>query len=277
MDNPFVTAMKNQGRALNAVLRAQIAMRGSGRALGLIEEMAGLMFIAGGMLVLRALSRAPTHHGIPMVPFLLSGLLFFWMFRTTVNQSIGLRSAANVFRANPRVTTLDVLFARAAVNVMIYAGIGLTAFLVTYWIGLSPPMQSPGIVVFMCFLMGSWAFGVGLCLGTLYLYAPGMRVVVSGLLHIAMWVSGIMFLWPEVPYVMRPFFQLNPLFHFMELLRTAYFPTYTTAMGDWSYVLAVVSICLTLGLMLERVSRAKAMDNGGRRLDDGDPFTETMV
>lgn len=277
MDNPFVTALKNQGRALGAVLRAQIAMRGSGRALGLIEELAGLMFIAGGMLVLRVLTRAPTHHGIPMVAFLLSGLVFFWMFRTTVNQSMGYRSAAAVFRNNPRVTSLDVLIARAAVNVMLYATIGATAFFVMYWLGVSPPMQNPTVIVFMCFLTGVWAFGVGLCLGSIYLYAPGMRVVVNGLMHIALWTSGIMFLWPEVPYSLRSFFRNNPLFHFMELLRTAYFSSYTTPIGDWVFLLTVVSMCLALGLMLERVCRPKLQDNGGRRVDEADPFTETLV
>ncbi len=277
MDNILVAATKNQVRSLGAVLSATFALRSSRRTLGLFEELGGLIFIAGGMLLLRVMTGAPTHHGMPMAPFLLSGLITFWLFRTTVGQVSNLQSAKATFRNNPRITSLDVLVARAAVNVFIYTCIGAAAFATVYLAGLSPGLERPELVLALCLLMGIWAFGFGLCLGAIYLYAPPLKVVVGGLLHMAMWLSGIMFLWPEVPYMGRWFFAANPLFHYMELLRDAYFEAYQTALGDWQFLLTVVFVTLALGLMLERVVRAKAQEQTQRPQEETDPFTENMV
>jgi len=277
MSNVLVTALKNQGHSIVAMLSAEYALRISRRSLGIVEELLSLGFVAGSMLVLRLMAGGASHHGMPVLPFVISGLGLFWMFRTTLFRTANFKNAKLNFRGQPRVTALDVLLSRAVVNVLLYTSIVFPIFLLLIWMGWSPPMERPGMVLLIFELAGLWGFGTGLCFGALFLVAPFMRMVVGGLMMTMMWISGVMFIWPEVPYMLRPIFQWNPLFHFMELLRDAYFSAYETALGSWSFVLWTIFITLALGLALERVSRRRAEAGVYRRESDQQTFDDGVL
>lgn len=271
-----MAALRNQGQSLWGMVMAEYAMRSSKRSLGIVEELMSLGFVTGGMLVIRLVAGAETHHGMPILPFVLSGITLFWMFRTTLFRVAQFKTAKINFKSNPRITALDVLASRAILNTMFYTGLAFPIFILLYLIGLSPFMQSPGTVFLLFMLMGLWGFGAGLCFGALFLVVPFTRMIVAGMMMALMWVSGIMFIWPEVPYMVRGPFSWNPLFNAMELMRTAYFKSYQTAVGSWSYFLAVVFCTLALGLMLERVSRQRAEAGVYRRGADPDMDEELM-
>lgn len=254
----FTIAAKNQWQALMAMLIAEYSARVSKRSLGVIEEIFGLGVMAGGMLLLRTISGARTHHGMPVAPFILSGIVLFWMLRTTLFRVSIFKSAKAAYRTNPRVTSLDVLFARGVLNVLFYICLAFPVFGLLYIFGISPPIAYPWEVLLVMCVMGLWAFSLGLCLGALVVYVPFARTVVQGLMLALMWISGILFIWPEAPYMFRDYLYYNPILHFMELMRTAYFSSYVTAMGSWVYVSAVTSITLACGLMLERIVRRRA-------------------
>ncbi|MFG1295642.1 ABC transporter permease [Xanthobacter variabilis] len=272
MDDVFSTAVKNQWRSLIGMVMAEYAIRISKRSLGLLEELLSLSVITGSMLILRLVTRAPTHHGMPVIPFVISGMILFWMLRTTLFRVASFKTAKGAFRANPRVTSLDVLAARAILNIVFYMMIGFPVFITFYWLGLSPFMANPVQVFLLMLLMGIWGFALGLCFGALFIYVPFAKMVVAGLMMIAMWASGVMFIWPEAPYMLRGILIYNPIFHFMELMRTAYFKTYITQMGSWVYVLSTVGVTIALGLMLERVTRKRAQASTQRQGADEDAF-----
>ncbi|WP_454916817.1 ABC transporter permease [Xanthobacter sediminis] len=277
MDHVFTTALRNQWRSLLAMVMAEYAGRVSKRSLGILEELFSLGVMGGSMLLVRRMTGAPTHHGMPIVPFLISGLVLFWVMRTTLFRVAALKNAKAAFKINPRVTALDVLAARALLNVTFYICIAFPFFTLFYFLDWSPFMNSPGQVLFLMLLMGLWGFSLGLCFGALFLYVPSMRMVASGLMMVLMWTSGIMFLWPEAPYMLRGILIYNPIFHFMELMRTAYFSTYLTPMGSWRYIITTVMVTLALGLMLERVTRRRAESGVQRQGADDDTFDEAMV
>ncbi|MFG1480145.1 ABC transporter permease [Xanthobacter sp. V4C-4] len=277
MNDVFTSALKNQGRSLMAMLMAEYSARVSKRSLGIVEEIFSLGVVAGSMLVLRLMSGAPTHHGMPVFPFVLSGLVLFWMFRTTLFRVSSFKTAKAGFRNNPRVTALDVLAARGILNVIFYIFLGFPIFLTLYFLDLSPFMSNPGEVFLIMVLMGIWGISLGLCFGALFLYMPFMRLVVQGMMMMLMWVSGVMFIWAEAPYMLRWLIIYNPIFHFMELMRSAYFGSYVTPVGDWSFVLTTVAVSLALGLMLERVTRKRAENAVQRQAADDDAFDGEMA
>lgn len=276
MDHVFTTALRNQWRSLLAMVMAEYSARVSRRSFGVLEELFSLGVMAGSMLLLRRMTGAPTHHGMPILPFLITGLVLFWILRTTMFRVSVFKGAKAGFKINPRVTALDVLAARAILNVTFYIIIGIPAFTLFYLLGWSPFMDSPGQVLFLMLLIGLWGFALGLCFGALFLYAPSLRMIVAGLMMVMMWTGGIMFLWPEAPYMLRGILIYSPIFHFMELMRTAYFSAYVTPVGSWRYVLLTVLVTLALGLMLERVTRRKAESSVQRQSADDDAFDEAM-
>lgn len=277
MSDVFTTALRNQGRTFMAMLMAEYSMRVSKRSLGVFEELFSLSVMAGSMLMIRLMAGAPTHHGMPVFPFVISGIVLFWMFRTTLFRVATFKNAKGAFRNNPRVTALDVLAARATLNVLFYILMAFPVFLFLYFCGLSPFMSNPGEVLFLMILMGIWGFSLGLCCGALFLYVPFMRLVIQGCMMLLMWISGVMFIWAEAPYMFRWVVMYNPIFHFMELMRSAYFASYVTPIGDWSFVLVTVSVSLALGLMLERVSRKRAESAIQRQAADEEAFDGDMA
>ncbi|MFG1392596.1 ABC transporter permease [Xanthobacter agilis] len=258
LDDVFTEAAKNQYRALFSTVMAEYSSRVSKRSLGVIEELFSLGIMTGGMLLLRVLAGAPTHHGMPIIPFVVSGLVLFWMLRTTMFRVATFKSAKAAFKNNPRVTALDVLASRAILNTAFYVVLAYPIFGLMYLFGVSPPVHDPWAMFLLMLLMGVWAFSLGLCFGALFLYVPFARTVVQGMMMAVMWTSGILFIWPEAPYMFRGALYYNPVFHFMELMRTVYFSSYITAMGSWYYIGIVVSVTLAFGLMLERVVRRRA-------------------
>jgi ABC-type polysaccharide/polyol phosphate export permease len=85
-----------------------------------------------------------------------------------------------------------------------------------------------------------------------------------------MYTSGIFFVWPEVPYSMRPIAIYNPFFHLEELMHAAYFEVYHSPIASWNYVITIQVLTLALGLVVER--RCRPLRGHGTRPEGEDPY-----
>lgn len=271
MSGILVTAAKNQWRALVSLVVTEFMVRSSRRSLGMVEEIGGLALFVVGFVAFRLLAKGNSHHGMPVLPFVLSGLVLFRLFLTTSLKLMSLASLRGQYKNNPRVTTLDIVLARAFYDFLIYTFIAFSAFIILYSIGMSPWMQHPWIVLALFILASIWGVGIGICLGTLQYYIPVLRIIMAPMMMLLMWLSGIFFIWPEVPYSFRWLMDGNPIFHMIELMRDAYFQSYVSAVASWPYFLSWVFLSLILGLTFERVLR-KVAQNTKRNNQEGEAF-----
>lgn len=166
-------------------------------------------------------------------------------------------------RAFPIVHSLDVVIARLILE-------GLNAFAVVLLFGLGlffldvdPVPQD--ISSAMTAVYASMAFGlslgtVGVVLRAL-LKTPAYGLVI-GVLIIMYLSSGVYVPIYPTSETMRTFVGLNPIYHLVQWMRSAYFETHSPIPVDKGYVLMISCFLLACGLFGERLFRGKILAVG---------------
>jgi capsular polysaccharide transport system permease protein len=270
MDGSFWDALRNQGRVIAALYISEGLNRFARRSWGLFEEMMSILIHVIGFSAIRLLTGATSHRGMPMIPFLVSGVFTYWIFKTTLVPVSNFQAAKSRYPVFPRVTQLDILIARFLVNVSLYMFVSLLTFYVLYLVNLSAPIHNFVELVGLLLLAGFWGLSIGLILGGVYTVLPILRTLTSGFLRILMYTSGVFYVWPEVPYSLRPIAIWNPFFHIEEFMHSAYFEVYHSPIASWKYVTTFTVIVFFLGLVTER--RFRPMNVRSRPVEETDPY-----
>lgn len=187
--------------------------------------------------------------GTNFAQFYATAYLPFMMYSTLaakVSQSIRF---SKPLLAYPSVTYVDALVARFLLN-------GLTQVMVFYIVmtGLvlvfdtRPILDLPRI-------LGSLAMtaALGFGIGTINCFALAMApvweqiwMIVNRPLFI---ISGVFFLYEDVPQPIREWLWWNPLFHVTGEMRAGFYATYEASYVSYAYVFAVSGVVTVLGLV----------------------------
>lgn len=193
--------------------------------------------------------------------FYATGYLPFSLYGTLAGKmTSGLRASKSLL-AYPRVTWMDALMARFALNllteltVFCIVVVGIVSFVETRAIiDLAPIIE--GLVLIT--LLG---VGVGLmnCLmiGLFPVWAQVWSVV-SRPLFLA---SGIFFLYEDMPPLAQQILWWNPLMHAIGLIRTGFYDTYHASYVSLPYAFAVALVLIALFLVLLRRHHKKVLEN----------------
>lgn len=184
--------------------------------------------------------------------FYATGLLPFTLF-TTVNRAV---SSALVFSRQllnyPAVTFMDALIARFTVNL-------ITQVLVTYIVftGIvlmfdTRTVPDLGMIISSLALAAVLAFGIGVLNAYLFMAYPVYQTIWTIVTRPLFLVSGIFFVFGDVPQPFRDYLWWNPLIHVVGLMRAGFYPTYVADYVSASYVLVVSLVPMAFGLMLLR-------------------------
>lgn len=187
--------------------------------------------------------------GVSFAMFYASGILPFMLF-TDLSNKIG--QALNYSRqllAYPRVTFVDALLARFAVNL-------ITQLLVNYIIvaGIltfdeTRVILQPVFIVQAYCLAAILGFGIGTfnCfLNRRFELYPRFWSIATRPLFLA---SCIFFLFDTIPQPYRDWLWYNPLIHVVGLMRRGYYPNYDAPYVSELYVLGVGLTTLLLGML----------------------------
>jgi capsular polysaccharide transport system permease protein len=106
-------------------------------------------------------------------------------------------------------------------------------------------------------LLAMWAMGVGFgfVVGAARRVFPPIRQFVSYYTLTNRMVGGMLFVITQIPSVLWPWFTWNPVLHCSEMMRDAWFVTYTSPVASPAYVMEWILGLLLLGLSLERFVR----------------------
>lgn len=219
-----------------------------GYAWAILEPVAGIAVLTA---VFSVVFRDPPL-GISFPLFYATGMLPFMTF-TSVNakvaQSLGY---SRPLLAYPSVTFVDAILARFVLNF-------LTELMVIY-------LVFTGIILFfdtrviLDFPSLALAFGVlgalALGLGTLNCFLttafPLWQQVWSILMRPMFILSGILFIYDDIPDPLRDWVWYNPLIHAVGLTRRGIYASYDAPYASPLYVLGVAGVCGLAGLLLLR-------------------------
>lgn len=204
--------------------------------------------------VMFGLSLRKTMPGVDYPMFLMTGMLPYQLFSSTVTRSM------NAFESNQglfnyrQVKPIDTLISRALVESLVYLFVFIIFIMAGQALGFNAAIDDLiGLSVMLLTLL-CFSFFCGLLCAVIGTFTETFKKVVGIMMRPLFFSSGIFFAVSMIPEKFRWILLLNPLLHFLELVRTVYFATYQSPEASYLYVMnwtvgvAVVSLWLYVNL-----------------------------
>lgn len=147
------------------------------------------------------------------------------------------------------VNWFDVLIARFLLNFFTHLAIGaLVLSSMIIWVGTAAP-NIPGVLSAVL-MAGLLALAVGLLNAFLFLAFPAWERIWHILTRPLFIVSGVFFLFEDVPNDLHDMLWFNPLFHITSAMRGAFYATYDASYVSQTFGFGLALGLLTIGLLL---------------------------
>ena len=198
--------------------------------------------------------------GISFAMFYATGMMPFTMF-TDITTKLG--QAMNYSKqllAYPRVTFIDTILARFALNMMTQV---LVSYVVigTILLAFETRVVMQGPVIAKAYALGGLlALGVGTFNCFMMLRFPVYQRFWSILMRPMFIMSCIFFLYDTIPEPYSNWLWYNPLVHLVGLMRHGFYPNYDAPYVSEAYVAGFALVALGLGLMLLRRDHKSALE-----------------
>ena len=190
--------------------------------------------------------------GMTVLVFIVSGEGVWIIFQSTVNKMLNSIKGNMSLLSYPQVTPLDVIVARAVLNIFAKTVTFILVLFGLQIVGQGSSIVSLGSLLGAIVLIWLLSLGVGVVAVALIVFKPFLENFVISVMRFLFFLSGIFFSIDMVPFEIKPIILLNPIFHIVELARTSFNPAYMRTDISWVYPLAFAVISLLLGLISER-------------------------
>ncbi|UWQ86090.1 ABC transporter permease [Leisingera caerulea] len=212
----------------------------------ILEPLAAILFLSLGFsLVIRSPSL-----GTSFLLFYATGYLAFDLYQTISNTTARALNFSKPLLQFPAVTWVDAILARFVLNSLTGSLVAILLLAGTLMVVDSRAvLDLPAAVLAMALSMV-----LGLGVGTLNCVLMGLyplwEVAWSVITRPLFLASGVLFLYEDLPPLAQEILWCNPLMHITGLMRTGFYPTYTAAYVNVTYVLLTSLTLLALGLVL---------------------------
>ena len=238
------------GRTVLALILREMSTR-YGRTPGgyiwsVLEPLAGIVILSFAFsLVMKTPSL-----GTSFLLYYSTGYLAFNLYQVVSSQTANAINFSRPLLKYPAVTWVDAVAARFLLNSL--TGVLVTALLMS---GILNLIDNRSILDFQPIVSAmALAMLLGLGVGTLNCVIIGLipvwGVAWSIITRPLFLASGVIFLYDNMPPFAREVLIYNPLIHIVGLMRTGFYPTYTAAHVNVTYVLFVSMVTLALGVVL---------------------------
>lgn len=160
----------------------------------------------------------------------------------------------------PRVTILDTLIARFIlhfITVTFVAVVIMAGLLIYFDDQIVIDFRHIAVAVALGALLGL-AIGVFNCM--LYAYSPFWERTYPILTRPLFIISGIFFIYEDLPKMGQDILWWNPLVHVTGVMRQGFYPIYDAAYVSYAYVIGFALVPLSIGLLLIKALRGKLLE-----------------
>jgi capsular polysaccharide transport system permease protein len=205
------------------------------------------------MLVVRTVVLGRMRHidGAEFIPWMIVGLLGFYLVRENMMRPIGAIDANKGLFAYRQVKPIDPVLVRCYLEGLLKSFIFILFIIGATLLGFELIPAAPLEGIFVWFSL--WC--LGLSAGLIFSVLAGMVPEIGKVLRIIsmplLIISGVIFPLNFLPHELLVYVMWNPIVHGLESLRGAFFPLYRPITGTsllylWYWILGMA----TLGLML---------------------------
>nr|WP_298410333.1 ABC transporter permease [uncultured Halomonas sp.] len=207
----------------------------------------------GVMVAVRSLVMGGGRHiaGADFIPWLVVGLLGFFLFRENLMRAIGAVDANKGLFAYRQVKPVDPVLVRAFLEGM------LKSFIFLLFIAAGSLLKFDLVPAYPLGAILDWlslwalGLGAGLTVSAAAALVPEIGRIVRILTLPLLILSGVIFPINYIPHEFRQYVLWNPIVHGLESMRLSFFEGYHTLDGiDMTYLWLWALGLMTLGLML---------------------------
>lgn len=268
----LIDTLRQFFRVINALLMREMHSRYGNYRMGYVWAFIEPMIHIGVFYVIRAMLGWQTPFGIPVILYLITGFLPYFIFRNTVNGIINGANANRGLMSYQQVHLFDIWVARGVLEFFNVVAV-LTIFVLLYNVGFFTELEvllgfKPrylinsyelniqsmlGCLAIMGLLWGM-SIGVGICFAVATSFFPTAKVLSNLVMRVLYFTSGIFYSSHAVPQQYHDILAINPLIHCIESFREMFFVEYSTfpAFQNMGYVSACLLLSVLFGLMLAK-------------------------
>lgn len=215
----------------------------------MLVEPVAFVFIM--VTVREVLGRVRFTIGADFIPWLITGLLAFYLFRDGVLRNIGAIEANQGLFAYRQVTPIDPVLVRCAIEGLLQSVVFLILIaggaLLGHQMLPADPLQAMAVWVSM-WLLG---MGLGLIVSVGARLIPELGRAVRMMMLPMFMLSGVIIPLHMLPHNVQQLLLYNPALHGIESIRLAFFPGYKALAGVnmfylWCWVLVTIAFGLAL-------------------------------
>ena len=189
--------------------------------------------------------------------FVATGFFPFFLFRHLSNQLLNSITANRSLLQFPVVHNLDVIMARALLEVVTFVAVLFIYFMVFYAFGLSVWPASPLSLMMALTAIGLVGFGVGMINAVFACIVHSWSRFFAWYLRASYIASGVFFLPEQLPQWIQDILWYLPITHGIEWCRQAFYDGYESKFLSIQYLVASGAFMTFIGLALERLLRRK--------------------
>lgn len=255
-----VSKFTMQARVFAALVMREMSTR-YGRTMGgylwAVLEPVGFIVILS--LVFGQVARKPPlGDDFPM--FYATGYMAFHFYKDisqVVSDSVQVNRPLLTF---PRVTLIDAVMARFALQFITVFFVS-TLVLGVLWFASGHDLTLDMVALFRAVAFASaLGLGVGALNCVLFAYSPTWKLTFGIINRPLFLISGVFFLYEDIPFQVQQVLWWNPLIHITALMRSAFYPSYDALFVSYPYLAAASLTPLFFGILLLRVLKARIVD-----------------
>ena len=222
------------------------------------------MAVVGLMVAIRTLvlGRERLIMNAEFIPWLVIGLMGFYLFRDNMMRLMGAVEANKALFAYRQVKPSDPVFVRSFVETSLRSVVFLVFIVVITFLGINMNPDSPLLALWAWTSLWALGFGVGLTLSALSILVPEVAKIARIMSLPLLIISGVIFPISFVPHHLLPYFLINPIPHGLEVLRQGFYIRYPLVEGVsllylWYWALGALIIGLLLHIRFENKLKAQ--------------------
>ena len=207
-----------------------------------------------------AMSQGPIF-GADFIPWMVAGMLGFFLFRDNMLKSIGAISANKGLFTYRQVKPVDAVLVRCFVEGTLKSFVFLLFIIAASLLQIDLIPSDPLLAIFCWLSLWILGAGFGLALSALSTLVPEVGRIVRIITLPLLIISGVIMPLQLIPYKVQHFLLLNPIVHGLEALRLAFFEGYHSLNGIsliylWCWSLSLWLLGLILHIRFEQRLKA---------------------
>lgn len=253
----FGDAARTQAHVIGALMMRELHTRFGRDNIGYLWIFVEPMLLAGAVALLHAGQHLPLSGNIRPVPFAISGYALFILFRSMVSRAETLLEANRPLLHHRQVTLLDMLAARALLEIASITAVLAVLLCASWLLGLADVPADFVLVLAALLLVGWFSFGLSMLVCALSHESPLIGRLIHPLLYLMMPLSGAFFAMIWLPLDWRALAGWIPLVPMFELLKVGMFDGYPETFVTLGYAIGWCVALTLLGLLALRLVRAR--------------------